>query len=66
MKTFLHQTLGYLTHTLENGGLIAGINAKNCANYSRKQVDELTDFVKASHRGLNGLDHNSISTKMAP
>lgn len=38
-----------------SGGLIAGINAKGCAEYSRKQIDELTEFVKASHRGLGGL-----------
>ena len=40
---------------LANGGLVAGINAKGCAAYSRKQLDELTEFVKASHRGLGGL-----------
>jgi len=38
-----------------SGGLIAGINAKGCANYTRKQLDELTEFVKATHRGLGGL-----------
>ncbi len=37
------------------GFLIAGIVAKNCANYSRKQIDALTDFVKAPHRGAGGL-----------
>jgi len=37
------------------GGLIAGIVAKGCAEYSRKQLDELTDFVKAPHRGAGGL-----------
>jgi len=42
-------------NTITNGGLIAGINAKGCAAYSRKQLDELTEFVKASHRGLGGL-----------
>lgn len=40
---------------VENGGLVAGLNAKGCANYSRKQLDELTEFVKATHRGLGGL-----------
>ncbi|MFN8321529.1 MAG: aspartate--tRNA ligase [Chitinophagales bacterium] len=38
-----------------NGGIVAGLNAKGCASYSRKQTDELTEFVKASHRGLSGL-----------
>lgn len=38
-----------------SGGLVAGINAKGCSTYTRKQLDELTEFVKASHRGLGGL-----------
>jgi len=38
-----------------NNQLIAGINAKGCANYSRKQIDDLVDFVKAPHRGLGGI-----------
>ncbi len=42
-------------NTVGGGGLVAGINAKGCANYSRKQLDELTEFVKAPHRGLGGL-----------
>lgn len=46
---------GIFNTILENGGLIAGVNAKGCAAYSRKQVDELTEFVKATHRGLGGL-----------
>lgn len=37
------------------GKLVAGINAKGSAAYTRKQLDELTEFVKASHRGLGGL-----------
>jgi aspartyl-tRNA synthetase len=40
---------------LEEGGLIGGVVAKGCAGYSRKQLDELTDFVKAPHRGAGGL-----------
>lgn len=42
-------------NTIASGGLIAALNAKGCAAYTRKQLDELTDFVKASHRGLSGL-----------
>ncbi len=41
--------------TSENGGWIAGLCAKGCAAYSRKQTDELVEFVKAAHRGLSGL-----------
>jgi aspartyl-tRNA synthetase len=37
------------------GNLVAAVNAKGCATYSRKQLDELTEFVKATHRGLSGL-----------
>ena len=39
------------------GNLVAGVNAKGCAAYTRKQLDELTEFVKVSHRGLSGLVH---------
>lgn len=42
-------------NAIENGGLVAGINAKKCANYTRKQLDEITEFVKATHRGLGGI-----------
>lgn len=43
------------TQVLENKGLIAGLNAKGCATYTRKQIDELTEFVKVPHRGMGGL-----------
>jgi aspartyl-tRNA synthetase len=42
-------------NAMASGGLVAAINAKGCAVYTRKQLDELTDFVKVSHRGLSGL-----------
>lgn len=42
-------------NAIESGGLVAGINAKKCANYTRKQLDEITEFVKATHRGLGGI-----------
>lgn len=35
--------------------LIIGINAQGCASYTRKQIDELTDFVKRPQVGANGL-----------
>ncbi len=34
---------------------VAGINAKGCAGYTRKQIDALTDFVKKSQIGAKGL-----------
>ncbi|MCP4672613.1 MAG: aspartate--tRNA ligase [Desulfobacula sp.] len=30
---------------VKNGGLVKAINAKGCASFSRKQIDDLTDFV---------------------
>ncbi len=30
---------------VKNGGLVKAINAKGCATFSRKQIDDLTDFV---------------------
>ncbi|MBY0244437.1 MAG: aspartate--tRNA ligase [Sphingobacteriaceae bacterium] len=35
--------------------LIIGINAENCASYTRKQLDELTEFVKRPQIGATGL-----------
>jgi aspartyl-tRNA synthetase len=35
--------------------LVAGINAPGCAEYSRKQVDELTEWVKRPQVGASGL-----------
>ncbi|MBQ9312830.1 MAG: aspartate--tRNA ligase [Bacteroidales bacterium] len=35
--------------------LVVGICAKGCAEYTRKQLDELTDFVKRPQVGANGL-----------
>ena len=35
--------------------LVVGIVAERCANYSRKQLDELIDFVKRPQVGASGL-----------
>jgi len=35
--------------------LVIGINAKGCAEYTRKQIDELTDFIKRPQIGATGL-----------
>jgi len=35
--------------------LVVGINAKNCASYTRKQLDEMTDFIKRPQIGATGL-----------
>ncbi|MBC7758866.1 MAG: aspartate--tRNA ligase [Phormidesmis sp. FL-bin-119] len=39
----------------DNAELVIGINAKNCAEYTRKQIDELTDFIKRPQIGATGL-----------
>ena len=39
----------------EEAELVAGINAADCAGYTRKQLDELTDFVKKPQIGATGL-----------
>lgn len=39
----------------DNAELVIGINAKACAEYTRKQVDELTDFIKRPQIGATGL-----------
>jgi aspartyl-tRNA synthetase len=35
--------------------LVVGINAEGCSEYTRKQLDELTDFVKKPQVGAGGL-----------
>lgn len=39
----------------DNAELVIGINAKGCAHYTRKQLDELTDFIKRPQIGATGL-----------
>ncbi|MCO4293388.1 aspartate--tRNA ligase [Solitalea sp. MAHUQ-68] len=39
----------------DDAELVVGICAKGCAQYTRKQVDELTDFVKKPQIGATGL-----------
>ncbi|OGX83985.1 aspartate--tRNA ligase [Hymenobacter lapidarius] len=39
----------------DNAGLVVGINAATCAHFTRKQLDELTDFVKRPQIGATGL-----------
>ena len=39
----------------DNAELVAGINAEGCAEYTRKQLDALTDFVKRPQVGAGGM-----------
>jgi len=43
---------------IENGGVICGLNLPGCANFSRKQIDELANFVK--DLGAGGLVHFKV------
>ncbi|MBL0741192.1 aspartate--tRNA ligase [Chryseolinea lacunae] len=39
----------------ESAELVVGINATGCSEYTRKQIDELTEFVKRPQVGAKGL-----------
>jgi aspartyl-tRNA synthetase len=39
----------------DSAEMVVGICAKGCANYTRKQIDELTEFVKRPQIGAKGL-----------
>jgi aspartyl-tRNA synthetase len=39
----------------DNAEFVVAINAEGCANYSRKQLDELTELVKRPQVGAKGL-----------
>ena len=53
----------YLTELVKGKGFVVfddaesviAINAENCASFTRKQLDELTDFVKRPQVGAKGL-----------
>ena len=49
----------------DNAELVVGINAKGCAGYTRKQIDELTEWLKRPQIGATGLiyaRHNEDGT----
>jgi aspartyl-tRNA synthetase len=39
----------------DNAEIVVGVNAKGCSEYTRKQIDELTEFVKRPQIGAKGL-----------
>ena len=47
-------------NVLDSGGIVKGFAAPGCSDYTRKQIDELTDFVRA--RGASGLIAIGISS----
>ncbi|WP_291910906.1 aspartate--tRNA ligase [Chitinophaga sp. CB10] len=62
--------LATLTGTVQNKGfkvfdeaeLVVGIAAKGCAEYTRKQLDELTEWVKRPQIGMSGLIYVKYGT----
>ncbi|KJS83900.1 MAG: aspartyl-tRNA synthetase [Peptococcaceae bacterium BICA1-8] len=47
------------TETVKNGGKVKGINAKGCAGYSRKEIEDLTKYVNIF--GAKGLAYIIIT-----
>ena len=48
-------TQGKGFNVFDSAELVVGICAKGCANYSRKQLDALTDYVRRPQVGAKGL-----------
>ncbi|MBT1708920.1 aspartate--tRNA ligase [Fulvivirgaceae bacterium PWU5] len=48
-------TKGKSFPVFESAELVVGICAKGCAEYTRKQIDELTEYVKRPQIGAKGL-----------
>ncbi len=46
---------GHNFPVFDGAELVVGINATGCAHYTRKQLDELTDFIKRPQIGATGL-----------
>jgi aspartyl-tRNA synthetase len=49
------ETRGKNFGVFDTAELVVGINAKGCSEYTRKQIDELTEFVKKPQIGAKGL-----------
>ena len=47
------------SETVKNGGTVRGMNAKGLGDFSRKQIDELTEFVKQF--GAGGLAYLALT-----
>ncbi len=46
----------------DNADLVVGINAKGCADYTRKQIDELTNWLKRPQIGVTGMIYCRYNT----
>ncbi len=49
-------------NVFDQAELVVGINAKGCAEYTRKQLDALTEFVKRPQIGAKGLVYVKYNT----
>jgi aspartyl-tRNA synthetase len=45
----------------DSAELVAGIKAEGCASYTRKQIDELTDWVRRPQIGAKGLVYARVN-----
>ena len=57
-----HLVKGKGFKVFDDAELVVGIVAKGCSEYTRKQTDELTDFVKRPQIGANGLVYAKYGT----
>jgi aspartyl-tRNA synthetase len=48
-------TRGKNFQVFESAELVVGINAKGCSEFTRKQIDELTEYVKRPQVGAKGM-----------
>jgi len=55
-------TQGKGFNVFDQAELVVGINAVGCAEYTRKQLDELTDFVRRPQVGARGLVYLKYNT----
>ncbi|MFH0759550.1 MAG: aspartate--tRNA ligase [Bacteroidota bacterium] len=50
-----HLVKGKGFQVFDSAAYVGGICARGCAEYSRKQLDELTDFIKRPQLGMKGM-----------
>jgi aspartyl-tRNA synthetase len=48
-------TKGKNFQVFESAEIVVGINAKGCSEFTRKQIDELTDYIKRPQVGAKGM-----------
>ncbi len=55
-------TRGNSFKVFDDAELVVGINVSGCSEYTRKQTDELTEWVKRPQIGMNGLVYIKYNT----